>query len=225
LYGYRKDPNSLNLLDNVPVQDQSVAETLECGQRLNDRWKGLPNPPDWTPPFKVGDMDRAGFEGLVNGLETVIKAESAADSVFQLSEGAFRTQKQTMTDFVTAALTQGRGQFLPGTPEREVIDRVPTAPATQFPAQAQIGTAKSSAAGEAFLKFDAEHATSFQVWRKGPGQTEFELVADVIRPGVYVVTGLIEGNHEYKVVGVNSRGEGPASGGGGSGLGDNASCE
>jgi hypothetical protein len=61
------------------------------------------------------------------------------------------------------------------------------------------------------LQFDAEHATSFQVWHKGPGEAQFTQVGDSIRPGDYETFGLPAGNHEYKVAGVNSRGEGPAS--------------
>ena len=61
------------------------------------------------------------------------------------------------------------------------------------------------------LKFDATHATSFQVWLKAPGEAQFVLVGDSIRPGSFSASGLAAGNHEYQIVGVNSRGEGPAS--------------
>jgi hypothetical protein len=60
------------------------------------------------------------------------------------------------------------------------------------------------------LEFAAERATSFQVWHKGPGEAQFTK-ADEVLDGVYVKTGLPEGEHDYQVVGVNSRGEGEAS--------------
>ena len=69
----------------------------------------------------------------------------------------------------------------------------------------------SQAEGAVRLEFDADHATSFQVWHKGPGEAQFAQVGDSIRPGNYTAFGLAAGQHEYQIVGVNSRGESPAS--------------
>jgi hypothetical protein len=208
---YRKDATCLNALDNVPVQDQSLAETLERGQTLNHCWASLPNPPGWLTPFKVGPLDKTAFDALVSGLESAHKTVTDADQPFQLAEGAFRKQKDVMGDFVNAALQQGRAQFAEGTPERNVLDAIPTAPATQPPGKAQVSLAESPAAGAAHLAFAADHATSFEVWQKGPADAEFKQVADVILPGEYTASGLPAGHHQFKLVPLNSRGEGPAS--------------
>lgn len=208
---YRKDSNCLNALDKVPVQDQSLAETLERGQALGSCWASLPHPPGWATPFKVGPLDKAAFDLLVSGLESAHKAVTDADQPFQLAEGDFRKQKDVMGDFVYAALQQGRAQFAEGTPERNVLDAIPTAPATQLPGKAQVATAESQGAGGAHLAFGADSATSFEVWQKGPADAEFRQVADVILPGEYAATGLPAGNHQFKIVPLNSRGEGPAS--------------
>ena len=88
---------------------------------------------------------------------------------------------------------------------------MPTDPSTQKPAQAEITVAESPAEGVVELEFDATHATSFQVWLKAPGEAQFVLVGDSIRPGSFSAIGLTAGNYEYQIVGVNSRGEGPAS--------------
>ena len=114
-------------------------------------------------------------------------------------------------DFITAALVQGRAQFAPGTPERALIEAVPTEPSTQRPGQAQFSVSESQAEGAVRLEFDADRATSFQVWHKGPGEAQFAQVGDSIRPGNYTAFGLAAGQHDYKIVGVNSRGEGAAS--------------
>jgi hypothetical protein len=79
------------------------------------------------------------------------------------------------------------------------------------PAQAVITQAESPDAGEVHLEFTADHATSFQVWHKGPGEAQFVLVAEPLLPGEYDTAGLPVGAHEYQIVGVNSCGEGPAS--------------
>ena len=77
------------------------------------------------------------------------------------------------------------------------------------PAVIAVGT--SPAPQAAHLEFEAPHATSFQVWHKGPGDADFSQVADVLLPGVYDATGLPAGDHQYRIVGENSRGDGEAS--------------
>ena len=108
-------------------------------------------------------------------------------------------------------VVQGRHQFAEGTPQRDVIDHIPTTPAQQAPAKAVIAVATSPAAGEAHLEFSATHATSYDVLHKGPGDADFAVVADDIIQTVYNATGLAAGAHEYKVLGRNSRGTGPES--------------
>jgi hypothetical protein len=208
---YRKDASCTRLLDSLPVQDQSLAETLDRGQKLSRCWASLPNPTGWTTPFKVDTMDRAAFDALVSALDTAIRAEAVVEQPFKLSEGNLRNQQQALADFVTAALTQGRGQFRPGTSERSAIDRVPTQPSTQAPQQAQITMAESQAQGTVHLQFGAESATSFQVWHKGPTDSQFTLADEVLLPGEYIKSGLPAGAHQFKIVGVNSRGEGAPS--------------
>lgn len=208
---FRKDMKSMNLIDAIPVDDRSVPQTLERGQAIDGAWGKLPNPPGWNGAFKVGPMTHAAFTPLVAALEAASGAAAGADEDFQISEGALHRTKAEMADFVTAALVQGRGQFAPGTPERNAIDAVPTAPATQAPGLAVISAATSPMAGKLHAEFDAPHATSFQVWRKGPGDEQFLLVEETIKPGVYNATGLPAGTYELRIVGENSRGEGPAS--------------
>ncbi len=209
---YRKDPASLNCIESLPVQDQSYDETITRALGISEAWAGLPNPPGWAGPFKVGLLTRTAFDTLKTAFDSAQIAEAAADQPFQLREGFLHAQQQVLADFAAAALAQGRGQFPEGTAERETIDRVPTAPATQEPGQAEVTKAESPAAGAVRLEFDAPHATSFQAWRQGPGESEFTLVEeDLLKPGVYTATGLAAGEYRYKVVGVNSRGEGPAS--------------
>ena len=208
---YRNDPGSLRAIEVLPVQDRTEAETLERGQKLNACWLALPNPPGWTTPFKVDTMDRPGFEALVSALEVAIRNEAAAEQPFKIAEGAVRKQQDMLNDFVTAALTQGRGQFRPGTPERAAIDRVPTQQSTQAPGEAHISLAESPSPGTVHLQLDADHATSFQLWHKGPTDPQFVLFEEVLLPGEFIKSGLAPGVHEWKAVGVNSRGEGAPS--------------
>ncbi|MSU62335.1 MAG: hypothetical protein EXS31_08055 [Pedosphaera sp.] len=122
-------------------------------------------------------------------------------------EGALRAQNDVWEDFVTAALAQGRANFPEGTEGRGYIDAIPTQPATRAPGQAEITVATSPAPTEVHLEFTAPHATSFQVWHKGPNDEGFSQVADVLLPGVYDAIGLSGGEDEYKIIGENSRGD------------------
>jgi len=135
----------------------------------------------------------------------------ATEQPYELAQGKIHKIKAGWDDFITAALAQGRGQFLAGTPEREVIDAIPTAPAQQPPAQAVITSATSPAAGEAVLVYDAERGTSFDVFRKGPGDADFIKVGDDLIVKTLTLTGLVAGTHEFKVLPRNSRGTGPES--------------
>jgi hypothetical protein len=208
---YRKDAENMTRIDTLPVDDRSIDETFRRGQAIERVWLKLPNPPGWQGPFKVGSTTVAVFSGLVSALETAQENEANKDEAWQVAEGRLHTQQRTMSDFVTAALTQGRGQFPEGTPEREAIDRVPTEPSTQAPGKAVISVAESPAPGQVHLVGDAPHATTLQVWRKGPGETQYTMVDEIIRPGEYVAAGLTEGEYHFQLVGENSRGTGEAS--------------
>ena len=68
-----------------------------------------------------------------------------------------------------------------------------------------------SRASQVHLEFDALHATSFDVLHQGPDETEFTTVADDTIDKTFDASGLASGNHEYKIIGQNSRGNGPES--------------
>lgn len=208
---FRKDPDSLNRIEDLPVEDRSMEKTLTRGKDIDVAWGQLPNPPGWEGPFKVGPLTHAVFAGYVRNLEAATRALTKVSGEFELGEGALHRTQAEMSDFVTAALTQGRAQFAPGTSERSVIDHVPTAPATKAPGQVVVSTATSPAAGALHAEFDAPHATSFQVWRKGPGDEQFVMLEESIKPGVYDATGLPPGNYKLQFVGENSRDTGPPS--------------
>ncbi len=82
---------------------------------------------------------------------------------------------------------------------KSAMNQLPT-----FVPMAMTGTQMQS-------EYDALHATSFDVLHKGPGETEFTIVADDTIDKVFDASGPVSGNHEYKVIGQNSRGNGPES--------------
>lgn len=209
---FRKDVVSSEVITKLPVDDHTPAETQRRGQSISVLWGKLPNPPGSATPFKAWDtMDKAAFDVLLAALETKLDTYTNESDDYEEAQGNLHKKDGEMTDFITAALAQGRFQFPEGTPQREVIDHIPTTPAQQAPAKAVIAVATSPAAGEAHLEFSANHATSYDVLHKGPADAAFAVVADDIIQTVYNATGLAAGAHEYKVIGRNSRGTGPES--------------
>jgi len=211
---YRKDPGSLDAINTLPTKDQSVEETRVRMDAMKALWSQLPNDPFSSPPGPFvawAGMDQAAFSALLTTMTTAQAAFVTAVGAFEKAEGDLHAKDSHMADLAVSALEEGRSQFTEGSTEREVIDAVPIGPATQEPNQAVVSEATSPAPGQAHLRFAAEHATSFDVLHKGPGDTEFATVADDIIETTYDTSGLAAGTHEYKVIGQNTRGNGPES--------------
>lgn len=209
---YRKDVVSSEVIGKLPVDDHTPAETQRRGQSISVLWGKLPNPPGSITPFKAWDtMDKAAFDALLAALEAKLDTYTNESDDYEEAQGNLHKKAGEMSDFITAALAQGRFQFSEGTPQRNVIDHIPTAPAQHAPAKANITVATSPSAGAAHLEFSANHATSYDILHKGPGEPIFIIVASDIIQTDYNAIGLVPGAHEYKVVGHNSRGTGPES--------------
>ncbi len=208
---YRKDRKVLPAIRRVVKSDQTLRETLSRLKQLGQVWSKLPSVPGTSDPFVVGDLTYLGFIDLRDVLKTKVTTYTTANADFQSQVDAFREFDEEIASFVTASLVQGRATSKPGTPQRGYIDAIPTEQSAQPPVQAIITLAESPDVGEVHLEFNAERATSFQVWHKGPGDAQFTLVAETLLPGEYDTAGLSAGTHEYQIVGMNSRGEGPVS--------------
>jgi hypothetical protein len=209
---YRTDPGSLQAINRLPVADRSQRDTTIRGEAMAALWAQLPNPPGSANPFEAyPGMSLAAFNAILATAKTHQTGFAAVDQDYQVAQGDLHEQAEVLEDFVTTALIIGRAQFLPGTPEREVIDAIPTEPAQQPPDQAVISAATSPAPGTVHLEFDAERATEFDVLEKGPGDPDFTVVADDIIAREYDASGQAAGSYEYKVIGRNSQGPGPES--------------
>ena len=208
---YRADAGSLQAINRLPVSDRTARETLGRGDGIKALWGQLPNPPGSATAFKAWDtIDEVAFTALITTAKTKQNGMAAIDQEHQLAQGDLHEQTEVLEDFVTTAMIIGRAQFLPGTPEREVIDAIPNEPSQQNPGQATITVATSPAPGLAHLEFDATGGTFFDVLRKGPGEADFSIVAADIVANVYDAS-LPPGSYQFKVIGKNSQGSGPES--------------
>lgn len=209
---YRADSSSLEAINKLPIEDQIPAATIKRLELTISLWTRLPNPPESLTPFKAWNtMGLTEFTAYLTTITDKQELRDDADNQFEVEEGNLHKSDKTLDDYITAALIQGRGQFVEGTVEREVIDAIPIAPAQQAPGKSIISEATSPAAGAAHLVYDAPRGTSFDVFRKGPSDAAFLLVADDTIDKTYDASGLPAGNHDFKVTARNSKGTGPAS--------------
>lgn len=209
---YRTDAGSLRAVNGLPVVDRSQRETIGRGEAVSALWAQLPNPPGSANPFEAWPgMIRTAFDAVLTTAKTNHSGFANVDQDFQVAEGDLHKQTETLEDFTTGAMIIGRAQFVPGTPEREVIDAIPTEPASQPPEQGVISVASSPAAGTVHLEFEAVRATEFDVLQKGAGDLDFVVVADHLIAREYDGTGLAPGSYDFKIVGRNSQGLGPES--------------
>jgi hypothetical protein len=208
---YRKEPRALEAIAKLPTKDQTVAETIIRVEAMSSLWGQLPNDPFTDPPAPFvawGEMTKAAFDAKLAALKEAQSAFVRADESYEMAQGDLHAKDEELADLATACLAEGRAQFPAGTPEREVLDSIPTEPATQLPAQAALTLAQSPAPGQVHLEYSAAHATSYDVLHKGPGETEFTIAADDVIETAYNAAELPAGEHEYKVIGQNSRGSG-----------------
>ncbi|MFN2507557.1 MAG: fibronectin type III domain-containing protein [Chthoniobacterales bacterium] len=208
---YRKDPGSLQSVEALPVDDRSADETTKRMQQTSSLWGKLPNIGTPPAPFVAWQgMGKTDFDAILTTITTRQETVPDKDQAFQVAEGNLHETDADLSDLVTAALQQGRAQFRSGA-SREVIDAVPTEPATSAPAQAAIAQFSSPGAGSVHLAFDATHGTTFDVLQKAPGAPAFVKVVDDGVLKTFDATGLTPGAYQYQVIGRNSVGQGPAS--------------
>lgn len=207
---YRKNAGVLASVKRLPKEDRTALQTLVRTKALCRRWAKLPAPPGGTA-FQVGDLTLADFTELCTELDTGINVFNDKKSNFAAATATLHELEDEIAGLVTAALAQGRAIYKEGTANRAYIDAIPTEPSQHLPAQAEITGIVSPLPGLVELTFTAEHATSFTIWHKGPGESVFTEVGESLVPGEFVLGGLVPGQHAFQVVGENSRGHGPAS--------------
>lgn len=212
---FRDDEGSIAAIRRLPTDDKSPDETKARMEDLSVLWTKLPllpNPPGAPVAFEAWPgMPQGVFEAARVAIGTEDGLVSAAQAPYELAQGELNKAISGADVFGTQATIQGRAQFDPGTPERDVIDRIPTAQAGQAPGKGVITSATSPAAGVIGLAFDAPHGTSWDVLLKAPGQPDYTVAVNDTIEQTATITGLAAGTYSIEVRGRNSRGEGPVS--------------
>jgi hypothetical protein len=199
-------------LDIILTKDKTPQEQLTRGGQTIACWQTLPD--IGGSPFTIGhdddDIDQDTFQAA---LDTATNAQHDVDTKRMLMEkqqGDVNKKVKEFRKFNTAALEYGRSRYSEGTPEREIIDAIVTLQPTIAPGQATLDVVSGSPT-EATLTYDAPHATSFDIYRKNPGETDFTLVESDRIEKTITFSDITAGVTTFKVVGRNSEGTGPES--------------
>ena len=212
---FRDDEGSTAAINRLPTADQTPDETKSRMEETSVLWTKLPllpNPPGPDAEFLPWPgMSQAVFEAARVAIGTEEALVSNAQAPYELAQGELNKAIGGADVFGTQATIQGRAQFDPGTPERDVIDRIPTVPAAQAPAKAVITSATAPTAGTMEVIYDALHGTSWDVLLKAPGAADYVVVVNDTIEKTATITGLAAGTYSVEVRGRNSRGEGPVS--------------
>lgn len=212
---YRKDKVSMESIDRIPTQDQSINETRHRGEVLLRTWKLLPLPADapvQPPPpphyyIPHDGMNVAAFTTLATTMTTKEAAAKTADGEWEKAEALLHEQDRLLHDFNVAASAQGRAQFPDlSSVERELIESIPEEPPVSAPGTAVITSASSVAPGEARIKVTCARASRFD-WEKMVSGGSWETLATNVPLSLLLTTGLDPGNTSFRVKGKNSRGE------------------
>ena len=212
---YRDDVGSSEAISRLPSNDNSPDDTKTRMKDTSALWVKLPlltDPPNPPAAFVAWPgMTQAVFETARVAVDTEELAVTNASAPYELAQGDLNKVVDAADVFATQATVQGRAQFDPGSPERDVIDRIPNEPAAQAPGKGVISAATSPAAGTIELTYDAPHGTSWDVLLKGPGAPDYGVVVNDTIEKTATLTGLAAGTYQVEVRGRNSRGEGPVS--------------
>lgn len=212
---FRDDVGSSEAIGRLPTNDESPDATKTRMKETSVLWVKLPlllDPPNPPAAFVAWPgMTQAVFETARVAIDAEELALTNASAPYELAQGDLNKVVDAADVFATQATIQGRAQFDPGTPERDVIDRIPNEPAAQAPGKGVISAATSPAAGVIELTYDAPHATTWDVLLKAPGAPEYVVVVSDTIEQTATLTGLAAGSYQVEVRGRNSRGEGPVS--------------
>ena len=215
---YRNDRSSLAAIVRLPVDDETPNQTHTRMDQMAALWEMLPRPADQPiPPPPEPDlyvpwpgMSLGVFTGLRDNIRAMQAAQPAKQQGFEKAEGDLNAEIETLRDFTTAALQQGRGQF-PNGPARDCIDAVPIEPSTQPPGEATILGAEQIEDRRMQFTMAALHATSWVVELAPPGEPLVWTEVGVTDAPVFRSQPLDAGNHFVRATGRNSRGDGPPS--------------
>ena len=213
---FRKDATLVQRFDRLPTQDQTFQETMTRADMVAALWGTLPLVGAPPAAFQYGqglvNVNLAGFTALQTAARTADAAIPDVDQAFQKEEGRLHVTLAGMDDFVSAAVATGRSRYNIGTAEREIIEAIPGSLPAAVPGTAVITELSTLSSTELLAKFTAPGATSYDVFWRIQGESDWTLAGDDVIEKEFTLTGGNPGTTvEVMIRPRNSRGNGTDS--------------
>ena len=160
----------------------------------------------------MGATTVADYERVLDGHGPILQALEDDRTLHHQSKAALRELVLRLDRNNKRWHQAWRGQFGEGTTERAALASVTTKrrrnPAV--PGQTVIVAVETFGDGVR-LKFDAPRGKEFEVRHRGPGATEFQVLAAGLTARIFAHRSLAVGAHRYQVISRNALGPGAAS--------------
>lgn len=205
---YRNNPAKLPVIKNLSAKANSRTGTLQEALDWESAWEKLDAA--WLP---LTGLTLASFKTLRTGCIT-LQEQYANERAAWRSDAEQLNELAAVLDDVNVGWYNAATHVFPeGTSEGDMIrGTVPTTyEPLEFPSKAVITLAESPETGVASITYESDHATTFDVFHKGPGEAVFAKILSDVAETQFTSDLLPLGNHDFKVVGKNSRGDGPES--------------
>lgn len=205
---HRNDPARAQALRLLTASGGSRQSILDEANAFEAEWRSIDAA--WLPE---PTQTLASFQTYRESCITLLHTYKNAKSDWRTGVGNLYEYAATLHDENVAWYAAATVMFPVGTAEGDMIrGTIPTTTdVTPFPGQAEIALNESPGPGSNSMTLFAPHASKYDLFRKGPGETEFTKVGADIDEGLHVETGLTPGDYQYKLIGKNSRGSGPES--------------
>ena len=205
---YRNNEGKYEVVNGLVALGGSRGAIILEAMELEAAWLGIN--PLWVPlPLQtLGDFTTLREAAQAKLKEYLNKKAAWRDAVGAMNELAIALNEACVGWYAAATVV-----FPEGTAEGDMIrGTIPTTTDfTPLPGQAFV-VLDSTEPGGYSVNLEAEHATKFDVFQKGPGDTDYIKIGTDVPPGLFVKTGLVAGEYLLKAEGRNSRGAGPESG-------------
>ena len=204
---YRKDPVKLPVLNAVSLAGNSVTATVNDARQFSSAWAEV------NAAYVAEDgLTLAAYDtlrGLCGTNQESVGKEGAEEAT---ATGRVKVELEDLYDVCVAWYDTATRKYKEGTPFGILIRRhVPVTPTSGLDKPLQAVLTAEPGIGQVNLTVGAEGATTFTIFTRLPGDTEWVPVVVAHETGSFMHTGLGTGFREYKAVGHNHDGDGPES--------------
>lgn len=205
---YKKDRVKSGLLRPLRVRSNGRQATVELGRKVEKVWKKIEQ--TWAP---LPELNFAAFQTCGAACVQCLGDYSTQSTEWQEESAQLLAFAETLDDTNIQWYATALKKFPVGTALGDLVRAtIPTSTnSVQLAGPAVIDQATPQGDGLVRLEFHAAHATIFRVLHRLSNVAPWTPLLDGLRGPVATVEGLATGEHQFQVVGRNSRGFGTPS--------------